>query len=299
MNNALYNTLLVVFNQNASDRSLLQFLENWIKTYSVDELIFLYVLPKNIMLGSLQDEEVNKVNQAHIAKVEKELQDFYNYETKLVHRLVVREGDALELILAEERKLKPDLIVIASQKDKVHQIRLMNLVRLSVCSILVIPEIATLQKIERIMVPIDFSPASILAFQMAVRLGIKNDLQTELLLWHAYQHPDFSVYKVSRNPLNFKAMLESNRMDAFEVFVNENGGAYPDEKMKMTLCDRELPGIAHYILKFADESRADLIIMGPKGHSKVELLLMGSVTESTLTHSYRVPVLVVKDSAIN
>ena len=38
----------------------------------------------------------------------------------------------------------------------------------------------------------------------------------------------------------------------------------------------------------------DLVVMGAKGHSKVELLLLGSVTEHFLGINSRVPTLVVK-----
>jgi nucleotide-binding universal stress UspA family protein len=50
---------------------------------------------------------------------------------------------------------------------------------------------------------------------------------------------------------------------------------------------------AKEILKQADKSKADLIVMGSHGHGAVSTLLLGSVTQKVLA-SAKVPVLVVR-----
>ena len=57
---------------------------------------------------------------------------------------------------------------------------------------------------------------------------------------------------------------------------------------------REGAGIAQYIMDYATSEEAGLIVMGAKGHSQVELLLMGSVTEKLLAINESIPTLVVK-----
>ena len=47
-------------------------------------------------------------------------------------------------------------------------------------------------------------------------------------------------------------------------------------------------------MDYAYDKKADLIVMGAKGHSQVELLLMGSVTEKVLAVNESIPTLVVK-----
>jgi nucleotide-binding universal stress UspA family protein len=51
-------------------------------------------------------------------------------------------------------------------------------------------------------------------------------------------------------------------------------------------------GVAHSIVDIADKSNADLIVAGTRGHSLVEGLLLGSVTQRLL-HIAKQPVLVV------
>jgi nucleotide-binding universal stress UspA family protein len=90
-----------------------------------------------------------------------------------------------------------------------------------------------------------------------------------------------------------REMMEKNRRDAFHDFLQKEIPAYHDE-IETILVPRMKPGIGTYIMETADEVNADLIVMGAKGHSQVERLLMGSVTEKVLALTTQLPVLVVK-----
>jgi nucleotide-binding universal stress UspA family protein len=63
-----------------------------------------------------------------------------------------------------------------------------------------------------------------------------------------------------------------------------------DTEVKMTSV--MLGGPAHAIASIADEAKADLIVVGTRGHSPVAGLLLGSVTQRLL-HVAHQPVLVV------
>src|SRR5262245_18852437 len=54
-------------------------------------------------------------------------------------------------------------------------------------------------------------------------------------------------------------------------------------------------GVAHAIADIADKSKADLLVAGTRGHSPIEGLLVGSVTQRLL-HIAKQPVLVVPAS---
>jgi nucleotide-binding universal stress UspA family protein len=54
----------------------------------------------------------------------------------------------------------------------------------------------------------------------------------------------------------------------------------------------ELGGPAHAIAAIADETGADLIVAGRRGHSRIRGLLLGSVTQRLLQVAHQ-PVLVV------
>jgi len=54
-------------------------------------------------------------------------------------------------------------------------------------------------------------------------------------------------------------------------------------------------GVAHAIADIAEKSKGDLIVAGTRGHSLIEGLLVGSVTQRLL-HIAKQPVLVVPAS---
>jgi nucleotide-binding universal stress UspA family protein len=66
------------------------------------------------------------------------------------------------------------------------------------------------------------------------------------------------------------------------------------DNLDIKLMMQKEPGVAQYILDAVDEANSDLVVMGAKGHSKVELLLLGSVTEKLLALNEHIPTLIVK-----
>jgi nucleotide-binding universal stress UspA family protein len=141
---------------------------------------------------------------------------------------------------------------------------------------------------KKILVPIDFSKKSEYASKMAARIAKKTgstiyllhmiELPTGIIDMGAgsnFSIPESMLYlrKVKERILKFK---ESFFSDSIEVqysirFQNPFQG----------------------ILKYADKIDADIIIMGSKGHSDFEEILIGSNTEKVVRRSSR-PVIVVK-----
>lgn len=141
---------------------------------------------------------------------------------------------------------------------------------------------------KKILVPIDFSKKSEYASKMAARIAKKTggtiyllhmiELPTGIVDMGAgsnFSIPESMLYlrKVKERILKFK---ESFFSDSTEVqysirFQNPFQG----------------------ILKYADKIEADIIIMGSKGHSDFEEILIGSNTEKVVRRA-TIPVIVVK-----
>jgi len=58
--------------------------------------------------------------------------------------------------------------------------------------------------------------------------------------------------------------------------------------------EKNNPGIAQYILKFARNSKADFIVMGAQGHSAFENFWLGSVAENLLSQNNDIATLLVR-----
>lgn len=141
---------------------------------------------------------------------------------------------------------------------------------------------------EKILVPIDFSKKSEFACKMAARIAKKSN--SKIYLLHLIELPtgvidmgvrsNFSIpesmlylRKVKERILEFKEQFFHKKTEVHHAiqFLHPHKG----------------------ILKYADKVDADLIVMGSKGHSDFEEILIGSNTEKVVRTS-KVPVIVVK-----
>ena len=203
------------------------------------------------------------------------------------------EGYPLKELIGLAEKREADLILIGQKANTYeHGILAKNLARQSAINTLIVPEQADV-KISKILVPIDFSPNSVKAFQTAFSLQQRLGAQVSLSCLNVFDMPNLSAYNLARSPEKFKEFIVESRKEAFENFFN----AYaPKQETKIpgVLIERQGPGLSNYILDYAKENDFDLIVIGAKGHSSLERLLMGSVTEKLLTINETIPTLVVK-----
>ena len=141
---------------------------------------------------------------------------------------------------------------------------------------------------KNILVPIDFSEKSEFASKMAARIAKKSN--STIYLLHMIELPtgiidmgagsNFSIpesmlylRKVKERILGFKKKFFNTSLNVHHSIRFQN----PHEG----------------IIKYADKINADIIVMGSKGHSKFEEILIGSNTEKVVRTS-KTPVIVVK-----
>lgn len=141
---------------------------------------------------------------------------------------------------------------------------------------------------KKILVPIDFSKKSEYASKMAAKIAKKSN--SSIYLLHLIEVPtgavdmgngsNFSIpevmlylRKVKERVLKFKETFFDDTIDVHHSIWFQK----PFEG----------------ILKYADKINANLIVMGSKGHSEFDEILIGSNTEKVVRRSKR-PVIVVK-----
>jgi nucleotide-binding universal stress UspA family protein len=141
---------------------------------------------------------------------------------------------------------------------------------------------------KKILVPIDFSKKSEYAAKMAAKIAEKTNSTIYLLhmielpsgiidmgAGSSFSIPESMLYlrKVREQILKFKESFFTDNIEVQYAIKLQN----PSEG----------------ILKYADKIEADIIIMGSKGHSNFEEILIGSNTEKVVRRA-TVPVIVVK-----
>jgi nucleotide-binding universal stress UspA family protein len=139
---------------------------------------------------------------------------------------------------------------------------------------------------KKIIIPVDFSPYSEYALETAAALAKKHN--SELIVMHMLELSEsiFSATSSERNEETAFMLMVTNKQ--FESFLDK---PYL-EGISLT------PMIKHHkVLKEVDEVaselKADLVVMGSRGHNDHEGIFLGSNTEKVVRHS-NVPLLVVK-----
>lgn len=142
--------------------------------------------------------------------------------------------------------------------------------------------------IDRILVPIDFSPPSIAAIRYAS--AFHDQYRAELLLLHVVEdvHYVANPYLFEMPTLPPLEDVEEDREAELHELVREH---FPGDSGVRPVLRRGKPFVE--ILLCAQEERADLIIIASHGHTGLEHVLFGSTAEKVIRKSL-CPVLVVK-----
>ena len=281
------------------DAPLLKYFNFFAKTIPFHAGYFLHVTP-NLELSKylFTDTEAPQSNKLEIEKNKKKmlgsaikthLQNLKGVELEYE----VRVGDKLEEMLKDIDEIDSDLVMIGKKYQENNQVVFAkNIIRKIKKNALVVPEKAN-RHIKKILVPIDFSNHSIKALHMAIGIAKQLITPAQVVCLNVYEMPNFASFNISKTREQFRVMIEEDRMEALDAFLYSYAPE-DKERIQKVLLQREMPWVPHYIMEYANNKNIDFIVMGAKGHSKVELLFIGSVTEKLLMLNDSIPTLIVK-----
>jgi nucleotide-binding universal stress UspA family protein len=215
---------------------------------------------------------------------------------------LIESADTSAKIIARADTLDVDLVVTGSHGRRgVPRMFLGSVVEplLHRCAhpVLVIPAGLTQERLERpvafdrIICGIDFSAASLTALAYALSIAEEADAKLTLLnvielppeLVNPPQPPDFNIELT-------RAEAEAERLTRLRALIPERARNY---------CAVETAvlegGASRQLLRLADERRADLIVLGVHGRTKLDLAVFGSNAKHVVTRAH-CPVLIVPAS---
>ena len=142
------------------------------------------------------------------------------------------------------------------------------------------------EKINMILVPIDGSEASLRTAKFAASFA--RQVNASVILLHVVTIPQFPRYFRSLDEYYAKAGKEAQSwIDMIRNLRESRGLAMKAEVMVGAI------SIAESIVGYAERKNVDMIIIGTRGRSKLEKLVLGSVANGVVTHA-KCPVLLVK-----
>jgi nucleotide-binding universal stress UspA family protein len=150
--------------------------------------------------------------------------------------------------------------------------------------------------INKILIPIDGSNTSIKASKYAIHLAKLNN--AELVIIHIIedikQGGAIGLQQRYGNISLIEAFKKA-REESAKQFIKpiEEAAKKNGIKVKSDIFDAEGTNGIKLIIEYTDKNNIDLIVIGSKGRSIFERLLVGSLTNAVINHS-RCPVLVVR-----
>lgn len=280
-----------------ADEPLLKYL-NFLKgPVPIENLSFLHVIPntrKRLPLTIAPGVEVNREDEEEaIRALSERVRQIMPERAAANAQYIIDDGSPLEKLLALAKERKANLLAVGKKADTMaHGILSKNLIRQTKANVLVVPENAAMA-LKNILVPIDFSDNSVRALKAALSIKEQAGQEVKVYAINIYQRPNLMAYKLNMTPERFERNIQENHEKGFEKFMNEELPGYLD-KVEPILVWNDMPDVAHHIMDNAKKVGANLIVIGCKGHSKLELMLLGSTTETLLNIDNSIPALVVK-----
>lgn len=163
--------------------------------------------------------------------------------------------------------------------------------------------LASMKRIRRILVPVDFSEASLNSCSFA--LGMAQKLKAEVKLLYSYFNPiintDPYMEGQSFNYLmdNVLVDIEKEARKQIVDLKNKLKVRIKEENLHFVkisyALDRGIP--EHVIMKYIDSYKPGIVVMGTKGIGKSTVSYLGSVTKKVIEQA-NIPVLLIPEKSI-
>lgn len=292
-----YTRMMVGMDLTEMDEHVINYTALLAKTFKFEAVYFLHVtssleLPDDI--AEKYGEMMAPVDETLEKEMETTIGDKFKDIEGCTIEIEAHAGDVTEELLKWSKVKRVDMIVLG-RKEKLtgSGLNSRKVARAVSASVLFVSENPPL-KMDKIMVPIDYSKYSQMAFELSI--DIQKEIGSKILSNHVYKVPT-GYYKAGKTYEEFaEIMLENTKMES-KKFFNRLGVEGVDFDFTYALDDDIHPADKIYIS--ATQEKVDLILLGSKGRSSAAVMLIGSVAEKLLEESHDIPVLLVKKGTEN
>lgn len=291
--------LIVCLDQSALDATLVSFASFISKVNQTKKIYFTNVI-RNLNIPKDVLEEfphlIDNMVEERKAQMKEVVEMNFDKNEDVEFSYVVKEGQLSKKILKLAHEKSADMILVGRKvtlpgTGVVSQ----RLARRASCSLLIIPENAQ-PKMERLLVPSDFSDYSKDAMEEAVMIVEKYGGNTEIVCQNVFTVPsgyhftgksyqEFTAIMLMHAEINFKKFIR--KIDTKNIKINP---VYTQDEDDDPVED---------ILSKAKEIDADAIIIGAKGRTAATALFIGSMAERLIQLNDEFPLLVTRPKGKN
>ncbi|WMN11695.1 universal stress protein [Marivirga salinae] len=281
------------------DQTMVEFADFLANAPAVEEIYFVNVIknlyiPKEV-LKEFPDMVENAIKERK-NEMETKVAEFSKGEKNAKFHFNVLNGKIADSILKFTKERDIDLIVIG-RREKANESGALSqrLARRAACSLLIIPE-GTSPKMDRILVPSDFSDYSKLALEEAINIAHSNQNATEITIQNVFTVPTGYHY-TGKSFEEFTEVMRKNAVKNYKKFISKFDTK--DIKIKAVYSQDTNEDVTTDMIDKAHEINANAIIIGAKGRTSTTAFFLGSIAERLIQLDNDIPLMIVRPKGKN
>ncbi len=287
-----FRRMLVALDLTDMDVFVVKYASMIAKVFGIDAVYFMHVTTSLELPEEIQEKYGNviaPVDETLEREIQVVLDDHFVKPENCDVQVSVQTGGITDEILKFGKVKMVDLIILG-RKEKLggSGLNAKKIAKASTSSVIFVPENPK-AKLEKVLVSIDYSDHSQMAFEIGV--DIQKKCGAKLLSNNVYRVP-VGYAKSGKTYDEFAEIMLQNTKDQCERFFRKMNLEDVDYDHTYALDDDPHP--ADKIYKTGAELDVDLIVLGSKGRSSAAAFLIGSVAEKLVMENNDIPIFLVK-----
>ncbi|PSL07313.1 universal stress protein [Cecembia rubra] len=291
--------LIVCLDQTSLDETLVRFASFIAKANQTKKIYFTNVIrnlniPKEV-LSEFPNLIENMVEERK-GQMKEVVEKTFGAVSDIEFSYIVKEGQLSKKILKLAHEKSADMIIVGRKVNLPGTgVISQRLARRASCSLLIIPENAV-PKIDRLLVPSDFSDYSKDAMEEAILIAEKYGKNTEIVCQNVFTVPS-GYHFTGKSYEEFTSIMKMHAEINFKKFIRKIDTKNIHILPVYTQDEDDDP--VEDILAKAKEINADAIIIGAKGRTAATALFIGSMAERLIQLNDEFPLLVTRPKGKN
>ncbi|GGF30453.1 universal stress protein [Echinicola rosea] len=216
-------------------------------------------------------------------------------DTELTY--VVKEGQLSKKILKLAHEKSADMILVGRKTTLAGSgVVSQRLARRASCSLTIIPETIVNPKVNKLLVPIDFSDYSKDALEEAIMIAERNGGNVDIICQNVFSVPS-GYHLTGKSYEEFADVMKKNAEVNYKKFIRKIDTKGINITPVYTVDSNDDP-VEDIILK-AEELEVDSIIIGAKGRTAATALFIGSMAERLIQLNEKYPMVVTRPKGKN
>lgn len=288
-----FKNLLVGLDTSELDATLVKYASFLVDHTSAEKVTFVNIIRNLNIPKEVKKEFPNIIENAineRKSKIKEVVRANFQPKKKVKVTYLVKKGQA-PMLLEISEKAKSDLIIVGQKKTLPGTGgTTVRLARRASCNLLIVPENAQ-PKVDKFLVPIDFSNYSKLALEQTIDFAVRTGGKGEIICQNVYNVPTGYHY-TGKTFEEFAEIMKKNAKEAFDKFIKKINprGIKITDVYSLDTNDN----LASDIYDLAAEVKPDFIIIGAKGRTAAAALFLGSLAEKMVHDKMKDPLLIVR-----